>query len=157
MEKQVKRAKARKNRFVKKVGLAAKVALADTDIKVQYPAFEIGDDVKVHVRIKEGEKERIQIFEGLVMKFSNHGKNRAFTVRKVSHGVGVERVFLMNSPKVANLEVIKRGKVRRAKLYYMRNLRGKAARLKERDQGKTKAQLAKAQAVREANKQSDKA
>lgn len=83
----------------------------------------------MHVRIKEGEKERIQIYEGVVIAQSNRGVNRSFTVRKISHGVGVERIFLESSPKIAKLEIVQQGRVRRAKLYYLRGLEGKAARI----------------------------
>ncbi|MBN20181.1 MAG: 50S ribosomal protein L19 [Bdellovibrionaceae bacterium] len=100
--------------------------------KITLPEFKAGDNVKVHVRIKEGNKERIQIFEGLVIKKKNRGAGKSFTVRKISNGVGVERAFLENSPKVAKVEVTQAGKVRRAKLYYIRSLQGKAARI-ERD------------------------
>ncbi|MBI2712083.1 MAG: 50S ribosomal protein L19 [Bdellovibrio sp.] len=98
-------------------------------IRTDLPAFKAGDTVQVHVRIKEGEKERIQIYEGVVIAMGNRGASRSFTVRKMSHGVGVERVFLESSPKVAKLEIVQEGKVRRAKLYYLRNLEGKAARI----------------------------
>jgi large subunit ribosomal protein L19 len=93
--------------------------------------FGVGDNVKVHVSIKEGEKERIQVFRGDVIARSGSGMSEMFTVRKVSFGVGVERIFPLNSRIVKKIEVVRRGKVRRAKLYYLRALRGKAARLKE--------------------------
>ena len=95
--------------------------------------FRAGDTVRVHVRIKEGDKERIQIFEGVVIMMRGGGSRAAFTVRKVSYGVGVERVFPLHSPFVEKVEVVSSGKVRRARLFYLRGLRGKAARLKERD------------------------
>lgn len=107
---------------------AVEKALVRSDL----PKYSPGNTVRVHVRIKEGEKERIQIFEGIVISCGNCGPNRSFTVRKISHGVGVERIFLESSPKVAKLEVVQEGKVRRAKLYYLRNLEGKAAKI-ERD------------------------
>ena len=94
--------------------------------------FEVGDTVSVHVRVVEGNKERIQQFQGVVIAFKGSGANRTFTVRKVSSGIGVERVFPIHSPKVAHVEVLRRGHVRRAKLYYLRERRGKAARIKER-------------------------
>ncbi|WLR52318.1 50S ribosomal protein L19 [Bacillus tianshenii] len=100
-------------------------------LKSDLPAFRPGDTVRVHVNIVEGTRERIQVFEGVVIKRRGGGISETFTVRKVSYGVGVERTFPVHSPKVAKLEVIRRGKVRRAKLYYLRNLRGKAARIKE--------------------------
>lgn|SRR4028118_1241427 len=100
--------------------------------KDQVPDFTSGDTVKVHVKVKEGDKERIQIFQGVVIGRRGGGTRETFTVRKMSGGVGVERIFPLNSPTVDKLEVIRRGKVRRAKLYYLRNLRGKAARIEER-------------------------
>ena len=95
--------------------------------------FRSGDSVRVHVRIKEGDKERIQVFEGVVIALSRGGNRSSFTVRKVSYGVGVERVFPVHSPSVEKVEVLSSGKVRRARLFYLRGRRGKAARLKERD------------------------
>ncbi|MEM1126230.1 MAG: 50S ribosomal protein L19 [Bacteroidota bacterium] len=96
------------------------------------PDFEPGDTVNVHVRVVEGDKERIQQYKGLVIAIKGTGSGRTFMVRKVSNNVGVERIFPYNSPKIAKVEVMRRGKVRRAKLYYLRALRGKAARIKER-------------------------
>lgn len=96
------------------------------------PAFEAGDTVNVHVRVVEGEKERIQQYQGVVIAFKGSGARRTFTVRKVSNSVGVERVFPLYSPKLAKIEVVREGSVRRAKLYYLRERRGKAARIKER-------------------------
>lgn len=111
-------------------GLAARVAAVEaTTLRSDLPNFKPGDTVRVHVRIKEGEKERIQAFEGDVIARANRGASKSFTVRKISHGVGVERIFLETSPKVAKLEVVQSGKVRRAKLYYLRELEGKAARI----------------------------
>ena len=101
-------------------------------MRLDHPEFAAGDTVKVHVKIKEGEKERIQVFQGVVISRKSNGPNSTFTVRKVSYGVGVERVFLYHSPIIDQIEVISRGRVRRAKIYYMRKLRGKAARIKER-------------------------
>ncbi len=100
-------------------------------LRSDLPAFRPGDTVRVHVKVIEGTRERIQIFEGVVIKRRGGGISETFTVRKVSYGVGVERTFPVNTPKIAKLEVIRRGKVRRAKLYYLRNLRGKKARIKE--------------------------
>ena len=115
---------------VRVAGLAAKVAVVEKPmLRSDLPAYKAGDTVQVHVRIKEGEKERIQIYEGVVIAMSNRGASRSFTVRKISHGVGVERMFLESSPKVAKLEIVQEGKVRRAKLYYLRGLEGKAARI----------------------------
>ena len=96
------------------------------------PEFRVGDTVKVWVKIREGEKERLQAFEGVVIKRRRGGARASFTVRKVSYGVGVERVFAEHSPNIGSLEVISRGKVRQASLFYLRNLSGKAARIKER-------------------------
>ncbi|MBU4605705.1 MAG: 50S ribosomal protein L19, partial [Proteobacteria bacterium] len=90
-----------------------------------------GDTVKVHVRIKEGEKERLQMFEGVVLRRRGHGPGATFTVRKISYGVGVERIFPLNSPVVDRVEIVTRGKVRQGRIYYLRGLRGKAARIKE--------------------------
>lgn len=100
------------------------------------PAFRAGDRVKVHVKIKEGEKERVQVYEGDVIAKRNRGLRSTFTVRKISFSVGVERIFPLHSPVIEKIEVTKRGKVRRAKLYYLRNLKGKAARIPERDRNR---------------------
>ncbi len=101
-------------------------------MRLDLPDFAPGDTVKVHVKIKEGEKERIQVFQGVVISKRKGSTNATFTVRKVSYGVGVERIFPMHSPIIDKVEVIARGRVRRAKIYYLRKLRGKAARIKER-------------------------
>ena len=101
-------------------------------LKTDIPDFRSGDTVKVHVRLREGEKERIQVFEGLVIARKHGGVSETFTVRKISSGIGVERTFPLHSPIVAKIDVSRRGRVRRAKLYYIRGLRGKAARIKER-------------------------
>ncbi|WP_020648375.1 50S ribosomal protein L19 [Solimonas variicoloris] len=98
----------------------------------QVPAFNPGDTVEVKVKVKEGDRERLQSFEGVVIAKRNRGLNSAFTVRKTSHGEGVERVFQTYSPQVAEISVKRRGEVRRAKLYYLRNLSGKAARIAEK-------------------------
>ncbi|MBQ8012494.1 MAG: 50S ribosomal protein L19, partial [Oscillospiraceae bacterium] len=95
------------------------------------PEVAIGDTVKVHVRIKEGDKSRIQIFEGIVIAMKHGGISRTFTVRRVAHGCGIERVFPLHSPSVAKVELVRHGKVRRAKLYYLRDRVGKAAKVKE--------------------------
>ena len=105
----------------------------NTQLKENIPAFHSGDTVKVHVRIKEGNKERLQIFEGIVIARKHGGVRETITVRKVSFGVGVERIFPLHATVVDHIDVIRRGKVRRAKLYYLRDLRGKAARIKEKD------------------------
>jgi large subunit ribosomal protein L19 len=101
-------------------------------LRTDHPDFRAGDTVKVHAKVVEGTRERIQVFEGVVIKRQNGGISETFTVRKISYGVGVERTFPVHSPRVAKIEVSRRGIVRRAKLYYLRNLRGKAARIKER-------------------------
>ncbi|MCJ7495709.1 MAG: 50S ribosomal protein L19 [Deltaproteobacteria bacterium] len=101
-------------------------------MRTDLPDFRPGDTVKVHVKIKEGEKERIQIFEGTVIRKRLGANRSSFTVRKVSYGIGVERIFPTHSPAIDRIEVVQRGKVRRAKLYYLRQLKGKAARIKER-------------------------
>ena len=104
--------------------------IVQDQIKTDLPNFNPGDHVKVHVRVIEGEKERIQPFEGDVISIRGAGLNKTFTVRKISSGVGVERIFRFNSPKIAKIDLLKQGDVRRAKLYYLRNLSGKAARIK---------------------------
>jgi len=96
------------------------------------PEFRVGDSVKVHYQIREGDKERVQVFHGVVIRRQRAGARSTFTVRKVSYGVGVERVFLLHSPRIEKLEVGSHGKVRRSRLYYLRDLRGKAARLREK-------------------------
>ena len=101
-------------------------------LRTDMPVFEPGDTVRVMVRVKEGEKERLQAFEGLVIAKRGGGISENFTVRKISAGVGVERIFPMHSPIRASVDVVRRGRVRRAKLYYLRNLSGKAARIKEK-------------------------
>ncbi|CAM9104884.1 50S ribosomal protein L19 [Mycoplasma todarodis] len=106
-------------------------AVEANQIKTDLPVFKSGDNVVVHVRIKEGSKERIQLFEGLVIKKHGTGTSETFTVRKMSYGIGVERTFPLHSPLVAQIDVKRKNKVRRAKLYYMRDRKGKAARLKE--------------------------
>lgn len=104
--------------------------LEKQQLKSDLPDFRPGDTVRVHFRIKEGEKERIQIFEGVVIKRAGASSRETFTVRKISDGIGVERVFPVHSPKIAKLEVVRFGRVRRAKLYYLREREGKAARIK---------------------------
>ena len=101
-------------------------------IKTDLPNFNPGDHIRVHVRVIEGDKERIQPFEGDVINIRGAGINKTFTVRKISSGVGVERIFPFNSPKIAKIEILKEGDIRRAKLYYLRNLSGKAARIKSK-------------------------
>jgi large subunit ribosomal protein L19 len=101
-------------------------------LRSDIPEFRPGDTVKVHVRVVEGTRERVQVFQGVVIRRQNGGLRETFTVRKISFGVGVERTFPVHSPSIARLEIVSRGRVRRAKLYYLRELRGKKARIKER-------------------------
>ena len=97
-----------------------------------HPDFRPGDTVKVHIRIIEGNKERVQIFQGVVLKRKRGNMNATFTVRKISHGVGVEKTFALHSPRIEKIEVVTHGRVRRSRLFYLRELRGKAARIRER-------------------------
>ncbi len=127
-------------------GLADRVGTIEkTTLRNDLPEFSAGDTIRVQVSIKEGEKERVQAYEGVVIDRSGRGASKSFTVRKISHGVGVERIFLETSPKVAKVEVVQRGKVRRAKLYYLRALVGRAAKI-ERQIETTAAITAKAAA-----------
>lgn len=98
------------------------------------PDFQVGDTVRVQVKVREGNRERLQAFEGICMRYRSGGVQTNFTVRKISHGVGLERTFLLHSPQIDRIEVLRQGKVRRAQLYYLRGLTGKAARIKERGQ-----------------------
>ena len=107
-------------------------SLTNDQIRTDLPEFNIGDTIKVHVKIKEGDKERIQVFEGTVISKKRGGIQQTFTVRRLSYGVGVERTFPVNSPKIDKIDVVRRGKVRRAKLYYLRDRVGKATRVKEK-------------------------
>ena len=107
-------------------------AFANEQLKTEVPSFNIGDTVKVHNRIKEGQRERIQLFEGTVIAKKNGGISETFTVRRISNGVGVEKTFPLHSPNVAGIDVIRPGKVRRAKLYYLRDRVGKAAKVKDK-------------------------
>ena len=109
-----------------------------TQLRDDIPAFGPGDSVSVHVRVIEGEKERIQKFDGVVISIKGSGSSKMFMVRKVSYGVGVERIFPLHSPRIAKIELIREGRVRRAKLYYLRGLRGKATRIKEKRRDSTK-------------------
>lgn len=102
------------------------------ELREKPPVFQVGDTVKVHVKVREGEKERIQVFEGMVIARRGGGVNTSFTVRKISDGVGVERIFPLHSPILEKVEVLRQGRVRRAKLFYLRELRGKAARIQEK-------------------------
>ncbi|MDD6344601.1 MAG: 50S ribosomal protein L19 [Oscillospiraceae bacterium] len=105
--------------------------ISDSSLKSEVPQFNVGDTVKVHVKIQEGDKSRIQIFEGTVIAKKHGGINETFTVRRVAHGCGIERVFPVHTPAVDKVEVVRYGKVRRAKLYYLRDRVGKAAKVKE--------------------------
>lgn len=105
--------------------------LEEEQMKNELPEFRAGDTVKIHVKVVEGGRERIQVFEGVVIKRRGGGMRETFTVRRISYGVGVERTFPLHSPRIDRIEVVRRGKVRRARLFYLRKLRGKAARIKE--------------------------
>ena len=119
-------------------------SIEKAQLRDDIPNFQPGDNIRVHVRIKEGEKERLQAFEGVVIARKHGGIRETVTVRKTSFGVGVERVFPIHATIIDHIEVVRYGKVRRAKLYYLRNLRGKAARIPERDmRAKKKEQAAK--------------
>ncbi|MCX7921834.1 MAG: 50S ribosomal protein L19 [Clostridia bacterium] len=107
-------------------------ALEQEQLRADLPKLEIGDFIKVHAKIKEGNRERLQVFEGTVISKKGEGIKETFTVRRVSYGVGVERIFPVNSPRIDHIEVVRKGKVRRAKLYYLRERVGKAAKVKER-------------------------
>jgi large subunit ribosomal protein L19 len=106
--------------------------LEKEQMRLDIPDFKAGDTIRVHARIKEGEKERIQVFEGLVIRKRKGKTGATFTVRKVSYGIGVERIFPLHSPNIDKIDIVTRGKVRRGRLYYMRKLKGKAARIKEK-------------------------
>ena len=107
-------------------------AIEKEQVRLDIPDFRPGDTIRVHIRIKEGDKERIQVFQGLVIRKRKGRTGATFTVRKVSYGIGVERIFPLHSPAIEKIEIVSRGKVRRARLYYIRKLRGKAARIKEK-------------------------
>ncbi|HIU24897.1 MAG TPA: 50S ribosomal protein L19 [Candidatus Copromorpha excrementigallinarum] len=109
-------------------------SVAQEYIRTDIPAFNVGDTVKVHIKIKEGNRERIQVFEGFVLKKQNGGISETFTVRRIASGVGVEKTFPINSPLIEKVEVVRRGKVRRAKLNYMRQRTGKSAKIKSREE-----------------------
>lgn len=106
-------------------------AIERQQIREDLPQIRVGDNVKVYYRIKEGDRERVQMYQGDIIRLAGEGSRKTFTVRKISFGVGVERTFPVHSPKIAKLEVVRHGRVRRAKLYYLRNRVGKAARLRE--------------------------
>ncbi len=107
-------------------------AVSAAQLKEEVPQFHSGDTLNVHVKVVEGDKERIQVFQGIVINRRGAGVNESFTVRKISNGVGVERIFPLHSPNIAKIERLREGKVRRAKLYYLRKLRGRAARIDEK-------------------------
>ncbi|MFD1426578.1 large subunit ribosomal protein L19 [Kroppenstedtia sanguinis] len=111
------------NQLVREIG--------EQQVRKDIPRFRAGDTVRVHVKVVEGQRERIQVFEGVVIQRRGGGISETFTVRKISYNIGVERTFPLHSPRIAKIEVTRRGKVRRAKLFYLRKLRGKAARIKE--------------------------
>ena len=124
-------------------------------LRTDLPAFRPGDTVKVHVRVVEGNRERVQVFQGVVIARSGGGIRETFTVRKISFGVGVERTFPVHSPSIAKLELVQRGRVRRAKLYYLRDLRGKKARIRERRIDDAKLAAMEAAAAETAEAESD--
>ena len=111
--------------------------LEKEQMRTDLPFFRTGDTLRVHVRIREADKERIQVYEGIVIKKKKGGSRASFTVRKISYGVGVERIFPLHSPVIDTIEVVQQGKVRRSRLYYLRELKGKAARIKEKKVEKT--------------------
>ncbi len=117
------------------------------------PNFEIGDTVRVHVKVIEGEKERIQVFEGFVIARKGQRVRETFTVRKISYGVGVERIFPINSPSIGKIDIVRKGKVRRAKLYYLRTKKGKEAKVAEREYSRIKKGKVPVGAVRESGKE----
>jgi len=107
-------------------------AIEQEQLKTDLPDLKIGDHLKVHIKIKEGNRERIQIFEGTLIAMKGEGLKETFTVRRISYGVGVEKIFLLHSPNIEKIEIVRRGKVRRAKLYYLRDRVGKASKVKEK-------------------------
>jgi large subunit ribosomal protein L19 len=127
-------------------------AVEDRQLRDNIPAFQPGDTIRVHVKIKEGDKERIQAFEGVVIARKHSGVLETITVRKTSFGVGVERIFPLHATVIDRIDVVRRGRVRRAKLYYLRKLRGKAARIRERDTRGERATVAAAAAQSRAKK-----
>ena len=108
-------------------------AVEQNQLRADIPNFDAGDTVRVHTLIREGEKERVQVFEGVVLRVKKAGLRSTFTVRKISYGIGVERICPLHSPRIEKIEVVTGGAVRRARIYYLRNLRGRAARLKEEE------------------------
>ena len=122
---------ADKQVITKPAGRALLVAVENAQLRTDVPAIKSGDTVRLQVRVVEGNRERLQPFEGVVMRLRGGGVNSNFTVRRITHGVGVERTFLLNSPRIEKIEVVRHARVRRQQLYYLRGLTGKAARLKE--------------------------
>lgn len=150
-QKLVKSKSPRKAQYDNSKNIEKAVALVDASMKrTDLPNFSAGDTVKVHVKIKEGEKERIQLFEGLVIARRNAAGGKSFIVRKISHGVGVERIFMETSPVVSKVELVSRGLVRRSKLYYIRELEGRAAKI-QRDVQTNESAKASASAKAKAN------
>jgi large subunit ribosomal protein L19 len=147
---------AEKQTVVKPAGRALLVAVESEQVRQDIPEIKSGDTVRLQVKVVEGNRERLQPFEGVVMRLRGGGVNRNFTVRKITNGVGVERTFLINSPRIEKIEVLRHARVRRAQLYYLRGLTGKAARLKELRPTSAKEAAAKeaAQAAKTASKTS---
>ena len=148
-QKIIKRKSDRKAQYDNSKNIGKKVLEIDAaQMRKDLPDFSSGDSVKVHVKIKEGEKERVQLFEGLVIARRNREGGKSFIVRKISHGVGVERIFMETSPVVAKVEVVSKGKIRRSKLYYIRELEGRAAKIKSDIQSNESAQQAASAATK---------
>jgi large subunit ribosomal protein L19 len=140
---------ADKQTITKSAGRALLVAVENEQLRKDIPEIQSGDTVRLQVRVVEGNRERLQPFEGVVMRLRGGGVNRNFTVRRITHGVGVERTFLLHSPRIEKIEVIRHARVRRQQLYYLRGLTGKAARLKEL-RPKTSKEVAAKEATRAA-------
>jgi large subunit ribosomal protein L19 len=154
-QKLIKSKSRRKAQYDNSKGLSNTVAAVDAPmLRSDLPDFASGDTIKVHVKIKEGEKERLQVFEGTVIKKGNRGAGKTFTVRKISHGVGVERIFLQTSPVVAKVEIVTKGSVRRSKLYYLRELEGRAAKVERKIQTNESAVASAAAKAAKATKES---
>jgi large subunit ribosomal protein L19 len=149
---------AERQTVVKPAGRALLVAVENAQLRQDIPEIKSGDTVRLHVKVVEGNRERLQPFEGVVMRLRGGSVNRNFTVRKITNGVGVERTFLLNSPRIEKIEVVRHARVRRKQLYYLRGLTGKAARLKELRPTSAKEIAAReaAQAAKAASKSSGK-
>jgi large subunit ribosomal protein L19 len=145
---------AEKQTVVKPAGKALLVAVENAQLRQGIPEIKSGDTVRLHVKVVEGARERLQPFEGVVMRLRGGSVNRNFTVRKITNGVGVERTFLLNSPRIEKIEVLRHARVRRKQLYYLRGLTGKAARLKELRPQSAK-EIAAKQAAKAASKSSE--